>query len=133
MKPTELEVQRAFAEVLRDIGFDVREEVCYAGKRFDIVARLNSNLFGFEIKINDWRRALRQLRAYQLCCDRTFLVKFGRASDSLVRECVAAGVGLYLVDSVGGKATRVAGSRRSLSWSRHYSANLMHVFSANAS
>jgi hypothetical protein len=133
VKPTEAQIQRAFAEILRELGFDVREEVGYAGKRFDVVARLNSNLFGFEIKLHDWRRALRQLRAYQLCCDRAFLVKFGGASDELIRECVSAGVGLYVVDAQNGKARRLAGSRRSLSWSRHYATNLMRAFFPGAS
>jgi hypothetical protein len=126
-------VQSAFATTLRDIGFDVREEVCYGGKRFDIIARLNGCLFGFEIKIHDWRRALRQLRAYQLCCDRAFLVKLGAASDDLIRQCAEAGVGLYVMNDVDGQTRRITGSRRSLLWSAYYSASLMRSFAQNDS
>jgi hypothetical protein len=132
MTPTEAEVQQVVASELRMRGFDVREEVRYAGKRFDVVARLNNRFFGFEVKLKDWRRALRQLRAYQLCCDRAFLVKFGNASDELIRECNAAGVGLYVVPDIDRSARLIAQSRRARNWSRYYSASLMHTFEQHA-
>ena len=128
MKLTEEHVQQAFASILRDVGFEVREEVRYGGKRFDVVARLNGSFFGFEVKLHDWRRALRQLRAYQLCCDRAFLVKYGQASEDLIRECSAAGVGLYVIESIGADPRQVTPSKRSTSWSRHFSASLMRAF-----
>jgi hypothetical protein len=54
-------------------------------------------LLGYEVKISDWRKAISQLRIYQLFCHRVFLVKWGMISEKMLRECREEGIGVLSI------------------------------------
>jgi hypothetical protein len=79
-------------------------EFDYSSGRTDLVAKdRNLELYAFELKLNDWRKALQQARRSECFAHYTFVVlpyRNSRAaleSESLFRQ---AGVGLILLDGV---------------------------------
>jgi hypothetical protein len=79
------------------LGYKAEIEVFFGGKRFDIVSWRDDELIGYEVKVANWRRAIEQLRIYQLFCHRVFLVKFGSVSDLMHQECRRVGIGILTI------------------------------------
>lgn len=65
------------------LGCEVFQEIELGGRRADLVAVSESELVAVELKLHEWREALRQTMAYQLAADRAFVaVPLRRAQDA---------------------------------------------------
>jgi len=65
------------------LGYEVFHEIELGGRRADLVAENASELVGIELKLHEWRNALRQTMAYQLAADRAFVaLPLRRAQDA---------------------------------------------------
>src|SRR3972149_4368499 len=65
------------------LGYEVFHEIELGGRRADLVAENASELVGTELKLHEWRNALRQTMAYQLAADRAFVaLPLRRAQDA---------------------------------------------------
>ncbi len=94
-----------------DLGYDVAAEVEIAGRWADLVAAGSEDVVAVELKLRDWRGAVRQAMAYQLAADRAFVAlplwraqEAFRSRHAFERE----GIGLLAVDPGGGVRTVLA-------------------------
>jgi len=101
----ETELLGPVATWLEASGYDVRLEVPILGRRADIVGSRADEVTAVELKMHDWRGALRQALAYQLAADRAWvampLVAASRAYRNRWRFD-AEKVGLLAIDDSGG-------------------------------
>jgi hypothetical protein len=86
-------------------GYRVEAEVPILGRRADLVGAREDALVAVELKMRDWREALRQAMAYQLAADRVFVAMPLAAASAAYRarwRFDTEGVGLLAVDDRGG-------------------------------
>lgn len=86
-------------------------EVPILGRRADLVGARDSTLVAVELKMTDWREALRQSIAYQLAADRVWVAMPLAAASAAYRQrwrFEAEGVGLLAVDDRGSVRTPIA-------------------------
>lgn len=96
---------------LEDLGYDVSAEVPILGRRADLVGTRDDALVAVELKMSDWREALRQAIAYQLAADRAWIaMPLGRAWPAYRQRwrLEADGIGLLVVDDRGAVRAPVA-------------------------
>ncbi len=109
----DLEAQLAppVAAWLEAAGYRVRTEVPIVGRWADLVGARADELVAVELKLRDWREALRQATAYQVGADRAWVAMPLAAASRAYRErwrFVAEGVGLLAVDDQGGVRVPIA-------------------------
>jgi len=63
----------AIASHFISMGYNVVPEIELGGRRADLLAVDDSELVAIELKIREWRLAIRQTMAYQLAADRAFV------------------------------------------------------------
>src|SRR5262245_13238794 len=64
--------------------------------------RTNDEVITIELKLENWRRALRQARDHLLAADRAYVCLPGiRISEDCIREVRESGIGLLAVDTKG--------------------------------
>lgn len=86
-------------------------EVPILGRRADLVGAREDGLVAVELKMRDWREALRQAIAYQLAAERSWIAMPLAAAWPAYRQrwrLEAERVGLLVVDDHGGVRTPVA-------------------------
>ncbi len=86
------------------LGYEVFEEVEIAGRRADLVAARTTDVAAVELKVKDWRAAVRQAMAYQLGADRSYVaLPLWRAQEAYRSRHAfeAEGIGLLAVDAHG--------------------------------
>ena len=85
----------------KDEGCIVSRQVYFGGKKIDMVLVLNESVSSIEVKISDWRGALRQANLNRLACDYSYVAMWhedaGRAVDHL-EDFVRLKVGLIIID-----------------------------------
>ena len=89
---------------LRGAGFEVRLEVPILGRRADLIGVRSDRVEAVELKLRDWREALRQAIAYQIGADRVWVAMPLAAASTAYRErwrFEAEHVGLLAVDDTG--------------------------------
>lgn len=89
---------------LEGAGYRVELEVPILGRRADLLGAREDALVAVELKMRDWREALRQAIAYQLAADRVWVAMPLAAASSAYRarwRFQAEGVGLLAVDDRG--------------------------------
>jgi len=98
----ERDLARPVAGHFAALGYRVFAEVGIAGRYADLVAYSSEELVAIELKLEDWKGALRQWMAYQLGTDRAFVaMPLARVQDvwrhrgAFERE----GVGLLAIDA----------------------------------
>ncbi len=82
----------------------MRAEVPILGRRADLVGDREGGLVAVELKLRDWREALRQAMAYQLAAERVWVAMPLAAASSAYRarwRFEAEGIGLLAVDDAG--------------------------------
>ncbi len=104
--PFTLEAQLAepVTEWLVEDGYRVDLEVPILGRRADLIAARDGALVAVELKLRDWREALRQALAYQLAADRVFVAMPLEGASAAYRarwRFQAEGIGLLAVDDRG--------------------------------
>ena len=85
-------------------GYRVEAEVPILGRRADLVGARDDGLVAVELKMRDWREAIRQALAYQLGADRTWVAMPLAAASAAYRHrrrLESDGVGLLAVDDRG--------------------------------
>ena len=85
-------------------GYRVEVEVPILGRRADLIGTSDTALVAIELKLRDWREALRQAVAYQLAADRVFVAMPLEGATTAYRErwrFQAERVGLLAVDDRG--------------------------------
>jgi len=98
------------ASWLRGTGLDVHEEIAILGRRADLVGVGPDRVVAVELKLSDWRRALRQAVAYQVAVDEAWVAMPLPAAARAYREAWRfrdEGVGLLAVDDRGGVRTPI--------------------------
>ncbi len=101
----ETELVEPVATWLEASGFDVRVEVPILGRRADILGSRADEVTAVELKMHDWRGALRQALAYQLAADRAWVAMPLAAASRAYRsrwKFESEKVGLLAVDDQGG-------------------------------
>src|SRR5574340_848148 len=96
---------------LEDAGFEVRTEVPILGRRADLLGVRPDTLAAIEMKLNDWRGALRQAIAYQVAADRSWVAMPLAAASRAYRQrwyFDVEKVGLLAVDDRGGVRAPIA-------------------------
>src|SRR2546426_965852 len=100
----ERDLARPVAGHFAALGYRVFAEVGIAGRYADLVAYSSEELVAIELKLEDWKGALRQGMAYQLGTNRAFVaMPLARVQDvwrhrgAFERE----GVGLLAIDAAG--------------------------------
>jgi hypothetical protein len=86
------------------LGYEVFSEVEIAGRWADLVATGPEEVVAVELKVRDWRRAVRQSMAYQLAADRAFVALPLFRAQEAYRSRYAferEGIGLLAVDAQG--------------------------------
>ncbi len=89
---------------LRGLGYEVSAEVEIAGRWADLVAAGPEEVVAVELKLRDWRGAVRQAIAYQLAADRSYVaLPLWRAQDAYRSRHAfeKEGIGLMAVDPEG--------------------------------
>jgi hypothetical protein len=101
MRPHESDLLQPVKHFLEAKGYQrVVAEVNFCHCVIDVVACPEPGLPSVcvELKIADWRRAVRQARVYQLCAQRVYVALLDRFSHRPAREQLAAtGIGLLSV------------------------------------
>ncbi len=85
-------------------GYRVEAEVPILGRRADLIGAKGEGLVAVELKMRDWREAMRQALAYQIAADRAWIAMPLSAAASAYRSrwrFEAEGVGLLAVDDLG--------------------------------
>jgi hypothetical protein len=101
----ETELVEPVATWLEASGFDVRVEVPILGRRADILGSRTDEVAAVELKMYDWRGALRQALAYQLAADRAWVAMPLAAASRAYRsrwKFEVEKVGLLAIDDQGG-------------------------------
>ena len=86
------------------LGYEVFAEVEIASRWADLIAMGAEDVVAVELKVRDWRRAVRQAMAYQLAADRSFVaLPLRRAQEAYRRRHAfeVEGIGLLAVDAEG--------------------------------
>ncbi len=89
---------------LQGAGYRVEPEVAILGRRADLVGARDDALVAIELKMHDWREALRQAVAYQLAADRVWVAMPLPTASAAYRgrwRFEAERVGLLAVDDRG--------------------------------
>lgn len=80
-------------------GYNVEREVPMRNKVIDIVCQNNEEVIAIEVKVQNWRKALRQAIIYQLCANRTYVALYHKFSGRVRSHFFFRyGVGLIEVD-----------------------------------
>lgn len=92
-------------------GFRVRDEVRFNGRVADLVGARDGEVVAVELKLDDWRQALTQARAYQVGAPLSYVAlpaPTARGVADRHRDAFAAeGVGLLGVDPPDGVAVEI--------------------------
>lgn len=80
-------------------GYNTEREVPMRNKVIDIVCQNNEEIIAIEVKVRNWRKALRQAIIYQLCANRTYVALYHKYSSSVKSHFfLRYGVGLIEID-----------------------------------
>lgn len=94
----EIFLHRALSAALLANGWQVREELSYLTKRFDIVAFKSGVLICVEVKTREFRRAISQLATSRLIFHQVFVALSQRhANEQVMDACKTAQCGLLSV------------------------------------
>ena len=101
----ENDLRSPIREWLRSEGFECADELVVGDRRADVVGFREDSVVAVELKLTDWRTALRQAMAYQVAADRAWVaMPLAHASRAFCHRgrFEAEGVGLLAVDDRGG-------------------------------
>lgn len=100
----ESELTQPLSAWLESDGYRVWPEVPIVARRADLVGTRGSEVVALELKLRDWREALRQATAYQVGADRSYVAMPLAAASQAYRHRFrfeSEGVGLLAVDDRG--------------------------------
>lgn len=98
---SEAQLREPLVAWLRASGFRVAREIPIFGRRADLLGASGDRIAAVELKLADWRGALRQAMAYQLVADEAWVAMPLAAAARAYRSAwrfEAEGVGLLAVD-----------------------------------
>lgn len=111
----EAELAPPVAAHFHERGYNVWLEVPFNGRIADVIAVKGDEVVAVELKLRDYRQALRQAMAYQVGCHRSFVgLPLPVALDCLRRHGHAlrhSGAGLLAVNMPGGDVRELAPAR----------------------
>jgi hypothetical protein len=115
---SEAQLARPVLEFLKALGCDkLQTEVALVDRDVDVFAIRSGRQgrsYAVELKLHDWRKALRQAAIYQLCADYCYVAMPNQTADRIERKGFRqAGVGLLSVDFGSNKVRVVCAARRS--------------------
>jgi hypothetical protein len=100
-KIKELELKKICGEYFLQKGFLIREEVPFLLKVADLLClhEDSGECIAIEVKVKDWRKALKQAIVYQMMADRVYIAMSNRHIKSIDHDLLAENaVGLISVD-----------------------------------
>lgn len=88
---------------LKEKGYFVKENVPNLNRCADIAAiNQKGEIIVFECKINDYKKAIQQLKTHRLCADHVYIVTFHKKiSIRILNEINENGIGLIFIDNKG--------------------------------
>jgi hypothetical protein len=92
--------------------YRVYEEVGFYNRCIDMVLLSAATVITVEFKINDWRKALRQIRDHQIVADYSYLcMPKRRVAADLMASLQDNGIGLWLYDNENGTLDEILSPR----------------------
>lgn len=91
----------SFFQQEKDTNCIVSRQVYFGGKKIDMVLILDEVVSSIEIKISDWRGALRQANLNRLACDYSYVAMWHKDAEKAIdhlEDFVRLKVGLIILD-----------------------------------
>lgn len=80
-------------------GYRVKREVPMKNKVIDIVCQDDEEIIAIEVKVRNWKKALKQAIIYQLCANKTYVALYHKYSRCIKKQLfLRYGVGLIEID-----------------------------------
>lgn len=101
---TELELESQLSNYFQGFGGTdkVQRQVYYGGKRIDIVIMHAASTTSFEVKLSDWKGALKQAQLNKTACEYSYVALWSRKANAAIEnlhEFTNRKIGLILIDS----------------------------------
>lgn len=98
---SELELQVKIYNILKNTGYEVYMEVPFLTRSIDIVAVRDQRVYSFELKLHDWRKAIKQSIDHAHGADEAYicLPKVTRLNDEMLELAQENGIGIVFFDS----------------------------------
>ncbi|MBW3568585.1 hypothetical protein KY385_00435 [Candidatus Parcubacteria bacterium] len=95
---SEYQLQQWFAVYLQSQGFTVYQEVPFLSRSIDIVAEKDDVILAYELKLNDWRKAVAQSSDHLHGVDRSYVCMplKSKINEELIHLIQANGLGLVV-------------------------------------
>lgn len=117
---SERELYGPIIELFKE-NYTIASEVPLGPKRIDIVALKDEKIIAIEVKVNKWKKALRQAMNYQLGADESYVALPLKYSKPVNKDFFQkVGVGLITVDTCGNAVVSIP-ARQSTNKSHNYS------------
>lgn len=95
----EVELFPAVEQHFKREGYNVEREVPMRNKVIDIVCQSNKEIIAIEVKVRNWKKALKQAVIYQLCANKTYVALCHKFSNCIKTSFfIRYGVGFIEVD-----------------------------------
>lgn len=92
---SELHLTTVIFDQLCHHAFEAYKEVPMLGRSIDLVLLKKNKIISIEFKMNDWKRAVKQAKDYQLASDYVYICMPRRkTSDALIKTLKTNGIGL---------------------------------------
>ncbi len=101
-KVSEKRIENGLAKYFSSCDYQVKKQVSFTQKRIDIVVRGNDKTWAIEVKINDWKGALRQAFQNKIACDLSYVAIWHKYSHRALNNkevFESMGIGLIVVNS----------------------------------
>lgn len=101
-KLSEKRIENGLARHLSSCNFRVKKQVAFTQKRIDIVVQNNSKTWAIEVKIYDWKGALRQAFQNKIACDSSYVAIWHEYSHRALNNkelFESMGVGLIIINA----------------------------------
>lgn len=96
----EIALEKFFCNIESDVK--VKRQVYYGGKRIDLIIYSENASSAIEVKLSDWRGALRQASLNKTACEESYVAMWHKQAASAldnIKEFAANKVGLIIVDN----------------------------------
>lgn len=85
----------------KELSIQVRRQVYYGGKRIDLIVYSDAGSSAIEVKLSDWRGALRQASLNKTACEESYVAIWHKKASAAIenlQEFTAHKVGLIIVN-----------------------------------
>lgn len=101
-KISEKRIENGLARHFLSCNYRVKKQVPFTQKRIDIVVQYESRTWAIEVKICDWKGALRQAFQNKIACDRSYVAIWHKYSHRALNNrdlFESMGIGLIVINA----------------------------------